>query len=237
MDIIRRNCRMLITVCLSLLLLTACSSASSEATEGAQTFPDLPRLDGMATVQIIVNGAPITVEVNGEKAPVTAGNFVDLVQQGVYNGVSFHRVVREPEPFVVQGGDPQSRGIEGPDPRLGTGNFIDPATGAPRYIPLEIEPTGSDAPVYGKTLQSMGIQVPPTLPHTRGAIAMARSANPNSASSQFYFALADLSFLDGQYAVFGYVTEGMDIVDTIQQGDRIQSAVVISGIENLQLPD
>ena len=62
---------------------------------------------------------------------------------------------------------------------------------------------------------------------------MARSQFPDSASSQFYFALADLPFLDGSYAVFGYVAEGLDVVDVIQQGDVIESAQVIEGLDNL----
>ncbi|GAB1539067.1 hypothetical protein NUACC21_17320 [Scytonema sp. NUACC21] len=57
---------------------------------------------------------------------------------------------------------------------------------------------------------------------------------PDSASSQFYFALDELSFLDGSYAVFGYVTNGMDVVNKIQQGDRIDSAKVTQGAENLK---
>jgi peptidyl-prolyl cis-trans isomerase B (cyclophilin B) len=68
----------------------------------------------------------------------------------------------------------------------------------------------------------------------RGAVAMARSQAPDSASSQFYFALSDLTFLDGDYAVFGNVTEGMDVVDKIKQGDKIEVAKVISGQENLK---
>ena len=63
---------------------------------------------------------------------------------------------------------------------------------------------------------------------------MARSQATDSASAQFYFTLADLPFLDGSYAVFGYVTEGMDVVDNIQQGDLIESARVVSGLENLK---
>lgn len=63
---------------------------------------------------------------------------------------------------------------------------------------------------------------------------MARTMMPNSASAQFYVALADLSFLDGDYAVFGRVTEGMEVVDQIQQGDRIESAQVTQGLENLK---
>ncbi|MGK7891213.1 MAG: peptidylprolyl isomerase [Leptolyngbyaceae cyanobacterium] len=237
METIKRYVHKGLAAILGVLLLVGCSSAPSADAPSADPFSDLPRLNEVAIVQMAVNGGSITIEVDGKNAPVTGGNFVDLVQKGVYDGVSFHRVIREPEPFVVQGGDPQSKTIDGPDPRLGTGNFVDPTTGAPRYIPLEITPQGQDQPLYGKTFPSAGLNVGPEIPHSRGAIAMARSQAPNSASSQFYFALADLSFLDGQYAVFGYVTEGMDVVDEIQQGDRVQSATVISGIENLELPD
>nr|WP_283759783.1 peptidylprolyl isomerase [Roseofilum casamattae] len=172
-----------------------------------------------------VKGMPITIAVDGNKAPITAGNFVDLVERGFYDGLTFHRVVREPEPFVVQGGDPLGNG---------TGGFVDPATGQERSIPLEITPEGDAAPVYSKTLPSAGISEPPELQHTRGAVAMARSQFPDSASSQFYFTLANLSFLDGNYAVFGYVTEGMDVVDAIEQGDTIDSAKVTQGLENLK---
>ncbi|MFQ3616795.1 MAG: peptidylprolyl isomerase [Cyanobacteriota bacterium] len=194
-------------------------------------YANLARLDGEATVEIRVKGSPIEIQVNGNDAPITAGNFVDLVNRGVYDGLMFHRVVRQPEPFVVQGGDPQSKDASVPLGMLGTGSFVDPATSSPRYIPLEIKPEGAAEPVYGKTLEP---GVAPVLKHTRGAVAMARSQFPDSASSQFYFTLADLGFLDGQYAVFGYVTSGMDVVDEIQQGDRIETARVTAGLENLK---
>lgn len=191
------------------------------------------QLEGKATVVMVVDGQPITIEVDGTNAPITAGNFVDLVQKGVYDGLAFHRVVREPQPFVVQGGDPQGKNPDFPVARMGTGGFIDEA-GNRRYIPLEITPAGAEAPIYSKTFERAGISEPPELQHTRGAVAMARSQAPDSASSQFYFALADLPFLDGSYAVFGYVTDGMDVVDGIQQGDRIESATVTAGAENLK---
>jgi peptidyl-prolyl cis-trans isomerase B (cyclophilin B) len=181
-----------------------------------------------------VKGGPITIEVDGNDAPITAGNFVDLVQRGVYNGTVFHRVVRTPQPFVAQGGDPQSKNPNVPQQLLGTGGFIDPKTGEERYIPLEIKVKGATSPTYSKTLDSAGGSGVPVLKHTRGAVAMARSQQPDSASSQFYIALGNLDFLDGNYAVFGYVTKGMDIVDKIQQGDRIEKAVVTQGAENLK---
>jgi peptidyl-prolyl cis-trans isomerase B (cyclophilin B) len=189
-----------------------------------------PRLNGNAVVELTINGSPVLIEVDGKDAPITAGNFVDLVERGFYNGLTFHRVVKDPQPFVAQGGDPKG---------TGTGNFIDPATKQPRYVPLEIKVSdqGQEKILYG---QSIGQQSPKNaassvvLKHKKGAIAMARSQQPDSASSQFYFALSDLEFLDGDYAVFGYVTKGLETVEGIKQGDRIQSAKVISGSENLK---
>ena len=220
---------------------SATQSASPTPTEAASPKPiasanptNLPNLAGPATLEMVVKGETVVMEVDGANAPVTAGNFVDLVQRGVYNGLVFHRVVREPQPFVVQGGDPQSKDMNFPAERLGTGSFIDPATAKPRYIPLEIKPLGADKPVYHKTLETAGISTKPKLQHTRGAVAMARSSLPDSASSQFYIALTDLSFLDGNYAVFGYVTQGMETVDKIQQGDRIESIRVVKGAEGLK---
>lgn len=236
----------LISLCLiTTLWLGGCSviaqSNSSSSTEVAPVnlsskvdTSNLPRLEGMATVVMQVNGSPITIEVDGTKAPITAGNFVELVNQGVYDGIAFHRVVRQPQPFVVQGGDPQSKNDNVPMAQLGTGGYSDPATGQERYIPLEIQPSGADEPVYGQTFDAQGIRAKPALQHTRGAVAMARSNLPDSASSQFYFALADLPFLDGNYAVFGYVTDGMEVIDRIQAGDRIESAKVTQGLENLK---
>lgn len=195
-------------------------------------FARLPRLNGKATVVMVVQGTPITIEVDGTTAPLTAGNFVDLVRRGEYDGVMFHRVIREPQPFVVQGGDPTSKDTRIPPEQLGTGGFIDPSSGKQRLIPLEITPEDRSTPVYSQTFKQSGITVPPKLRHTLGAVAMARSQFPDSASSQFYFALGNLGFLDGEYAVFGYVKEGMEKVNTIQQGDRIDSAKVTAGLEN-----
>ncbi|MCC5668584.1 peptidylprolyl isomerase [Nostoc sp. CHAB 5784] len=219
----------------------ASTKTTSEATSVSQTntesipgLADLPRLEGKATVVLTVKGSPITIEVDGTNAPITAGNFVDLVQKGVYDGLAFHRVVREPQPFVVQGGDPQSKDPKVSADRLGTGSYIDPKTGNARYIPLEIKSKGSDTPIYNKPFDATAQAV--ILPHKQGAVAMARSQSPDSASAQFYFALADLAFLDGSYAVFGNVTQGFDVVNKIQQGDRIDSAKVTQGAENLKTP-
>lgn len=177
-----------------------------------------------------VNGKTIRIELNGADAPVTAGNFVDLVSRGVYDGTAFHRVIRTPEPFVVQGGDPLSKDPKVPVNALGRGGFTDPDTGIRRDVPLEIKLKGEEQPIYGQA------ELDPTkvvLKHSKGAIAMARSQLPNSASSQFYFSLAPNDFLNGNYAVFGQVTEGLEVLDKIETGDRIQSARVIEGEELL----
>ncbi|MEG4091624.1 peptidylprolyl isomerase [Microcoleus sp. Pol12B4] len=182
-------------------------------------------LTGKAIVVQVINGQPVVIEVDGTNAPITGGNFVDLVERGIYDGVMFHRVVRQPDPFVVQGGDPRSRDTTIPASQLGTGSFIDPDTNQPRFIPLEIKPQGAVQPVYNQIVTQT-----PQLQHNRGAVAMARSNALDSASSQFYFALDELPFLDGSYAVFGNVIGGFETVNAVQQGDRISTAKVVGGI-------
>ncbi len=158
---------------------------------------------------------------------MTAGNFVDLVNRGVYNGTVFHRVVRSPLPFVVQGGDPNSADPKTPVSTYGTGNFIDPSTGEARFIPLELKLKTTKQIQYGEEIGTSGLAGQPILSHVRGAVAMARSTDPNSASSQFYIALEALPELDGHYAVFGQVAQGMDVVDRLQQGDKLIRARLI----------
>ena len=129
---------------------------------------------------VVKDYGTISVELNGDAAPVTVGNFVTLARDGFYNGLTFHRIMAG---FMMQGGDPNGNG-----------------TG------------GSGTPIVGEFSQN-GHENP--LSHTRGCISMARSQNPDSASSQFFIVHEDAVFLDGQYAAFGYVTEGMDVVDAI----------------------
>ena len=122
----------------------------------------------------------ITVELNPDVAPITVANFKKLVNEGFYDGLTFHRIISG---FMIQGGDP-----------LGNG------TG------------GSDEEIKGE-FSANGVEN--NLSHTRGAISMARSMANDSASSQFFIVHQDSLYLDGQYAVFGYVTEGIEIVDEI----------------------
>lgn len=123
----------------------------------------------------------IKVELNGDVAPITVANFINLAKSRFYDGLTFHRII---DGFMMQGGDP-----------LGNG------TG------------GSDNEIKGE-FSNNGVEN--NLSHTRGAISMARnSVSMDSASSQFFIVQSDSTFLDGDYACFGYVTDGMDIVDKI----------------------
>jgi peptidyl-prolyl cis-trans isomerase B (cyclophilin B) len=150
------------------------------------------------TVVMTTTKGTIKVEIFKTDAPITSQNFLDLVERGFYNGLSFHRY--EPG-FCIQGGDPRGNG---------TGGFVDPATNTERTIQLEVSPK---------------------LKHSEaGMIAMARSSDPNSASSQFYFTLGPASFLDGQYAVFGKVTEGLNVVKELRKGDKMTKVSVLETV-------
>lgn len=225
---------MLRSLLLALLLvfspmgLVACAAPTTSADVGCGTS-GVPCLQGKALVELKTSKGVVELSLDGAEAPLTAGNFVDLVRRGTYDGTVFHRVVKEPIPFVVQGGDPQSSQPDTPVSALGTGSFIDPSSGQPRFVPLELLFDGESSPRYGEVVTSPTQQQRLKLPHERGSLAMARSSDPNSASAQFYIALRALPELDGRYAVFGRVTKGMDVVDQINQGDKLISASVLEG--------
>lgn len=196
-------------------------------------YNNLPQLKGRATIAVKTTKGDLTLVVDGYSAPVTAGNFVDLVQRGFYDGLAF---TRAEESYVLQIGDPPGKEV----------GFIDPKTGKYRAIPLEVLVKGDPAPTYGVTLEDAGrFLEQPVLPFSAfGALGMARPGDdPNGGSSQFFFFLfepeltpAGLNLLDGRYAVFGYVTEGKEVLEKLKQGDRIESATVIQGAENLVQP-
>ena len=126
------------------------------------------------------NGRTIKIEVDEQAAPVTAANFLKLVKEGFYDGLTFHRII---EGFMIQGGDPKGNG---------TG-------GSSQTIKGEFASNGFNNPIH----------------HVRGVLSMARAMDPDSASSQFFIMHDDAAYLDGQYAAFGKVVEGMDAVDEI----------------------
>lgn len=196
-------------------------------------YSNLAQLKGRATIAIKTTKGDLTVVVDGYSAPVTAGNFVDLVQRGFYNGLEF---TRSEESYVLQTGDPIGEEV----------GFIDPNTGKYRAIPLEILVEGDKEPTYGITLEEAGRYLDmPVLPFSSfGALAMARpEIDVDGASSQVFFFLfepeltpAGRNLLDGRYAVFGYLIEGKDILDKLRAGDKIESATVVKGIDNLVEP-
>ncbi len=198
-----------------------------------EDYANLPQLKGRATVEFKTNQGTLRAVVDGYSAPVTAGNFVDLVQRGFYDGLEF---IRAEDNYVLQTGDPDGS----------ADGFIDPKTKTYRRVPLEILVKGDDAPIYGSTLEDLGRYLEdPVLPFSAfGTLGMARpNDDPNGGSSQFFFFLfepeltpAGLNLLDGRYTVFGYVVENKEVLEKLTQGDRIESARVIAGADHLVQP-
>ncbi|NUN66404.1 peptidylprolyl isomerase [Pseudanabaena biceps] len=193
-------------------------------------YANLPQLKGRALVELSTNKGNAIITLDGYNAPVNAGQFMDLVQKGFYDGLSF---TRADENYYVQTGDPKGD----------ADGYIDPATGKYRTVPIEVRLPDQKAPTYGKTFEEMGLSGSlPVLPFASfGTVAMAHpNENPNAGSSQFFIYLfesdltpAGLNLLDGNYTVFGYVTEGKETLDKLRLGDQVLSARVISGAENL----
>ena len=145
--------------------------------------------------------------------------------------------IQRSDGFVIQSGKPAAKGQDG---------FIDPISRKERTIPLEIMPKMKDKdglPVYEFTFEDVGkYRDEPVLPFNAfGTLAMARrEAEPNSASSQFFFLLKEseltpsgTNILDGRYSVFGYVVDGQELLRELKAGDVIQSMKVVDGAENL----
>jgi peptidyl-prolyl cis-trans isomerase B (cyclophilin B) len=139
------------------------------------------------TAVIETNKGTIKFTLHEDLAPITTSNFIELAGRNFYDGLSFHRYVKD---FVIQGGCPQG---------TGTG-------GSGKHIKLEVTPNLK----HGEA----------------GGVAMARSSAPDSASSQFYITLAPAAFLDMQYAVFGRVTEGLEVVLSLREGDTMTKVTI-----------
>ena len=135
----------------------------------------------------------ITIKFFYDKAPKHVENFVELCARGFYDGTMFHRVIPG---FMIQGGDPNTKKAEDPGHQYGTGgNVVD---GKEVRVKAEFNDT----------------------PHKRGIVSMARSSDPNSASSQFFIVVKDSNFLDNQYSAFGEVISGMEVADKIAATPR-----------------
>lgn len=156
----------------------------------------------------------IELELYLKVAPKTVENFVKLIEEGFYNGTTFHRVV---ENFIIQGGDPLSKDD---DPS-------NDGTGGPGYtFEDEINPIALNLTLKKtKELEQLGYNFRTDLdsiPHEVGVISMA-NAGPNTNGSQFFIVTTQPQpELDGRHTVFGRVYKGMDIVRSITQGDIIK---------------
>lgn len=179
------------TIAASIFCLVGCSSNKTNISQ-----ENLP----VATIAI-QNLGDIEVELYPQVAPNTVNNFISLANDGFYDGITFHRVIKD---FMIQGGDPDGIG-----------------TGGPGYsIKGEFANNG----------------VENNLKHTEGVISMARSYDNDSAGSQFFIMTGDSPHLDGEYAGFGKVIDGMEIVHQIENvetdmNDKPTTPVVIDSIK------
>lgn len=148
-------------------------------------------------VTMVTVKGTIIIQLDPKDAPISTANFVKLVKQHFYDGLTFHRITQlDPNSpsKIVQGGDPNGNGTGGPGWTI-KGEFT-----------------------------SNGVNNP--LTHDAGAFAMARSQDPDSAGSQFYICVNPVHFLDGNYAVFGHVTKGLDVADKLEVGDKMIKVTV-----------
>ena len=160
---------------------SAADETSDGAADTADTSEDGELLTGLHHVTIDVQDyGTISLELDADTAPISVTNFINLANEGFYDGLTFHRIISG---FMIQGGDPNGNG-----------------TG------------GSEKTIKGE-FSANGVEN--DISHVRGVISMARANDPDSGSSQFFIVHEDSTFLDGDYAAFGKVTEGMDIVDEI----------------------
>jgi peptidyl-prolyl cis-trans isomerase B (cyclophilin B) len=138
--------------------------------------------------KIETNKGTIEIKLSPQHAPRTVNNFVFLAREGFYNGLSFHRVIKDP-PFMIQGGDPTGSGRGGPG--------------------YKFEDEVLDNP----------------LKHETGVISMA-NAGPDTNGSQFFITLAPQPHLNGKHTVFGKVINGQEVVNAIEQGDRMTNVII-----------
>ena len=171
---------------------TEATSAADETSDGAADTADTSEneelLTGLHHVTIDVQDyGTISLELDADTAPISVTNFINLANEGFYDGLTFHRIISG---FMIQGGDPNGNG-----------------TG------------GSEKTIKGE-FSANGVEN--DISHVRGVISMARANDPDSGSSQFFIVHEDSTFLDGQYAAFGHVTDGMDVVDAICEAVPVQ---------------
>mmetsp|Transcript_15771 Transcript_15771/g.19763 ORF Transcript_15771/g.19763 Transcript_15771/m.19763 type:complete len:499 (+) Transcript_15771:55-1551(+) len=209
-------------------------------------YTTVPRLLGRTVVDLLIERPSanpgerilgnVTIIVDGYSAPITGGNFVDLCQRGFYDELPFtwDKVFSDTDNYTVPVGGTYRDG------------FVDPVTGKVRRVPLEIlrynVATQKQIPQYG-TVNSKLFTKDPIIQSFKiyGAVSMFHPYNDkNGASSQFWFLPGGLNRsknignLDENFAIFGYIVSGKEIIDQLQKGDQIKKAYVGAGIENLR---
>ena len=167
----------------AILTLTFCGCSKRQSEFDSDTGSGYGTHHAVITIK---DYGDIKLVLDGDTAPITVKNFVELAKSGFYDGLTFHRIIKG---FMIQGGDPKGNG-----------------TG------------GSDTTIRGEFSKN-GVEN--NISHKRGVISMARLQDNNSASSQFFIMHEDGDYLDGSYAAFGHVTEGMDVVDKIAENTPV----------------
>lgn len=182
-----------------LILLLAMSISAFAGIFGVQGYRPKP---GETVLRVQVEGrGEIYIKLHTKEAPKTTGQIARLAKSGFYDGQRFHRVERDPKPYLVQLGDPASKDGSVDLTTLGAG-------GSGTKIPFEAT----------------------EFAHVEGAVGLARLPdNRDSGDSQFYIVMSPAKFLDGRYTVFGQVVQGMEVVRRIERGDRISSITILQG--------
>ena len=149
----------------------------------------------MKDIRIIMKTSRGDIEATffASKVPVTCANFLNLAKRGYYDGLKFHRVIKD---FMIQGGDPTGTGMGGPGYK-----FAD--------------------------------EIDKSLKHTKPGMFSMANAGPNSNGSQFFVTHVPCAWLDGKHAVFAEVTKGQDVVNAVQQGDKITSIDILDPTDDL----
>lgn len=163
-----------------MLVIAGCNAGS------AGKLPKFEATDAIPVVTMTMeNGGEVEIELYPNVARNTVNNFIYLIQDGFYDGLTFHRIIPD---FMIQGGDPEGTGIGGPGYEI-VGEFSHNG--------------------YTNDLK-----------HERGVLSMARTQDVDSAGSQFFIMVDNATHLDGEYASFGKVVTGMDVVDEIVNAER-----------------
>jgi cyclophilin family peptidyl-prolyl cis-trans isomerase len=169
------------------------SAIAALVRDGQRSFDAAPEMiidpGKTYTATLQTSRGVIVIELDAQDAPVTTNNFVFLSCKGFYDGLTFHRVDKTPNPFVIQGGDPRGDG-----------------RGGPGYI--------------------FANEVSPNIRFDAAGVLGMANSGPDTNGSQFFITLAPATNLNDGYSAFGHVTDGMDAVNSIIQGDKILAVSV-----------